>query len=50
LNGPNVGVTTSLQGMSQRAPIMFNNPPVNFIYSHPYLIVLIREYVNIYRY
>ncbi|CAF2668288.1 unnamed protein product [Rotaria sp. Silwood2] len=50
LNGPNVGVTTSLQGMSQRAPIMFVNPPMNFVYSHPYLIVLVRDYIHIYSY
>ena len=36
--------------MSQRAPIMFINPPLNFIYSHPYLIVLIRDSIHIYRY
>jgi hypothetical protein len=36
--------------MSQRAPIMFINPPMDFIYSHPYLIVLLREYIHIYRY
>ncbi|CAF0936606.1 unnamed protein product [Rotaria sordida] len=50
LNGPNVGVTTSLQGMSQRAPIMFISSPINFIYSHPYLIVLVRDYIHIYSY
>ncbi|CAF0938815.1 unnamed protein product [Adineta ricciae] len=50
LNGPNVGVTTSLQGMSQRAPIMFVNTPIEFIYSHPYLIALVRESIHIYSY
>ena len=50
LNGPNVGVTTSLQGMSQRAPMMFVQSPQDFIYSHPYLIVLLRDSLHIYRY
>ncbi|CAF3361302.1 unnamed protein product [Rotaria socialis] len=50
LNGPNVGVTTSLQGMSQRPPIMFVSSPIDFIYSHPYLIVLVRDYIHIYSY
>ncbi|UJR21964.1 hypothetical protein I4U23_025032 [Adineta vaga] len=50
LNGPNVGVTTSLQGISQRAPMMFVYPPIDFIYSHPYLITLVRDYIHIYSY
>ncbi|CAF1339166.1 unnamed protein product [Adineta steineri] len=50
LNGPHVGVTTSLEGTSQRAPIMFTSPPLNFIYSHPYLIVLVKDYIQIYSY
>lgn len=50
LNGPNIGVTTSLQGVSQRAPITFVNPPSDFIYFHPYLIVLVRESIQIYSY
>ncbi|CAF1231638.1 unnamed protein product [Adineta steineri] len=48
LNGPHVGVTTSLEGTSQRAPIMFTSPPLNFVYSHPYLIVLVKDYMQIY--
>jgi hypothetical protein len=50
LNGPNIGITTTLEGTSQRAPIMFNRQPNNFIYSHPYLLVLVKDYIDIYRY
>ena len=50
LNGPSVGVTTSLQGISQRAPMMFINSPMNFIYSHPYLIAIVRDSIHVYRY
>ena len=50
LNGPNMGIATSLQGVSQRAPIVFDNSPMNFIYSHPYLIVLVQDTILIYRF
>lgn len=36
--------------MSQRAPMMFIQSPQDFIYSHPYLIVLLRDSLHIYRY
>jgi hypothetical protein len=36
--------------MSQRAPIMFVNSPIDLIYSHPYLLVLVRDYIHIYRF
>ncbi len=36
--------------MSQRAPLMFVHSPMNFIYSHPYLIVIVRDNIHIYRY
>ena len=45
-----MGVTTSLQGSSQRAPMMFINPPMNFIYSHPYLIATMRDSIYVYSY
>ncbi|UJR27237.1 hypothetical protein I4U23_008533 [Adineta vaga] len=50
LNGPNIGITTTLKGTSQRAPMMFNNQPNSFTYSHPYLLVLINDYLQIYSY
>ncbi|CAF4014251.1 unnamed protein product [Rotaria magnacalcarata] len=50
LNGPNIGITTTLAGTSERAPIMFITQPNDFIYSHPYLIVLVKDYIHIYSY
>ncbi|CAF4296078.1 unnamed protein product, partial [Rotaria sp. Silwood2] len=50
LNGPNIGITTTLEGTSQRTPIMFMSQPNDFIYSHPYLLVLVKNYIHIYNY
>ncbi|CAF1135967.1 unnamed protein product [Adineta steineri] len=50
INGPNIGITTTLEGTSQRAPIMFTSQPNMFIYSHPYLIAVVNDYIHIYSY
>ncbi|CAF3618804.1 unnamed protein product [Rotaria sp. Silwood1] len=50
LNGPNIGITTTLEGTSQRTPMMFISQPNDFIYSHPYLLVLVKDYIHIYSY
>ncbi|CAF0816535.1 unnamed protein product [Rotaria sordida] len=50
LSGPNIGITTTLEGTSQRTPIMFISQPNDFIYSHPYLLVRVKDYIHIYSY
>ncbi|CAF1402883.1 unnamed protein product [Rotaria sp. Silwood1] len=50
LNGPNIGITTTLEGTSQRTPMMFISQPNDFIYSQPYLLVLVKDYIHIYSY
>ncbi|CAF0756135.1 unnamed protein product [Adineta ricciae] len=50
LNGPSIGVPTTLEGTSERAPIMFVSQPYSFTYSHPYLIVLVDDHLQIYSY
>ncbi|CAF1139272.1 unnamed protein product, partial [Didymodactylos carnosus] len=48
LNGPNVGVYTTIDGTSQRAPIMWLSQPYSFLYSHPYIIVIVKDHVHVY--